>query len=103
MIRSYKNKETKDVHDGKRSQRLDILSRKAHRKLDQIHNAAELNDLSVPPGNNLERMQGRAQAGQYSIRINDKWHICFRWNEVTGHAEHVEIVDYHDESRSRHK
>ena len=103
MIRSYQNKETQDVHDGKKSRRLGDLTRKALRKLDQIHNAAQLSDLAVPPGNHLEPMKGRVRKGQHSIRINLQWRICFTWDEETGDAEEVEIVDYHDESKSRHR
>jgi len=64
----------------------------ANRKLTQLHNAQSLNDLRVPPGNRLEALQGD-RAGQHSIRINDQWRVCFRWQE--GDAYDVEIVDYH--------
>ena len=57
-----------------------------------LNNAADLNDLRVPPGNRLEALSGN-RAGQYSIRINNQWRICFVWSE--GHAYEVEIVDYH--------
>ncbi len=103
MIKSYKNKETENVHNGKHSARLNELTRKALRKIDQVHNAVELNDLASPPGNRLEPMKSTARKGQHSIRINDKWRICFRWDKKTGDAHDVEIVDYHGESKSRHK
>jgi len=64
----------------------------AHRKLTQIHNASSLNDLRAPPGNRLEALTGDRK-GQYSIRINDQWRVCFRWKD--GDAYDVEIVDYH--------
>lgn len=64
----------------------------AHRKLTQIHNASSLNDLRAPPGNRLEALTGDRE-GQYSIRINDQWRVCFRWKD--GYAYDVEIVDYH--------
>ncbi len=64
----------------------------ARRKLRQIEIAGRVDDLRVPPGNRLEVLKGN-RAGQYSIRINDQWRICFRWTEAG--AEDVEIVDYH--------
>jgi proteic killer suppression protein len=64
----------------------------ALRKLRMLDAAARLDDLRVPPGNRLERLRGD-RAGQYSIRINDQWRICFRWHG--GDAYEVEIVDYH--------
>ena len=64
----------------------------ANRKLTQLHNAQSLNDLRAPPGNRLEALQGD-RAGQHSIRINDQWRVCFRWQD--GDAHDVEIVDYH--------
>lgn len=68
------------------------LQRVAMRKLKIIHNATSLNDLAVPPGNRLEALKGDRQ-GQYSIRINDQWRICFTW--VGNNALDVAIVDYH--------
>jgi toxin HigB-1 len=64
----------------------------ANRKLTQIHNARDLVDLRAPPGNRLEALAGDRQ-GQYSIRINDQWRVCFQWWD--GDAYEVEIVDYH--------
>ncbi len=64
----------------------------AHRKLMQIHNARTLDDLRAPPGNRLEALAGDRK-GAYSVRINDQWRICFRWQD--GDAHDVEIVDYH--------
>ena len=68
------------------------IERVALRKLTQLHRSRELRDLRLPPGNRLEALKGN-RAGQYSIRINDQWRICFRWRE--GSAWGVEIVDYH--------
>lgn len=64
----------------------------ARRKLRQLEIAGRLDDLKVPPGNRLEALKGR-RAGQFSIRINDQWRVCFRW--TAGGVEDVEIVDYH--------
>ncbi|KKB11613.1 plasmid maintenance system killer protein [Devosia geojensis] len=70
----------------------DDIMKVAHRKLTQLHNARDLNDLRAPPGNRLEALAG-SRKGQHSIRINDQWRICFRWQN--GDAHDVEIVDYH--------
>lgn len=64
----------------------------AYRKLVQLHNARRLGDLRAPPGNRLEALSGNRK-GQYSIRVNDQWRVCFRWHN--GDAYEVEIVDYH--------
>jgi toxin HigB-1 len=72
---------------------VDIL-RVAYRKLLQINNARALNDLRSPPGNRLEALKGRRE-GQFSIRVNDQWRVCFRW--YNGDAYDVEVCDYHDE------
>ena len=68
------------------------IQRTAYRKLLMIDAAEDLKDLNVPPANRLEKLKGR-RAGQYSIRINDQWRICFNWKD--GHADKVEITDYH--------
>jgi proteic killer suppression protein len=68
------------------------LQRKMLRKLVAVDAAEELGDLGLPPGNRLERLRGD-RAGQYSIRVNDQWRICFRWKD--GNAYQVQIVDYH--------
>jgi len=70
----------------------DDILKIANRKLTQIQNARDLNDLRIPPGNRLEALSG-SRKGQHSMRINDQWHICFRWQD--GDAHDVEIVDYH--------
>ena len=81
------------IFNGRRSIKLPgDIQRTALRKLTQIHGAATLEFLRVPPGNCLEKLGGD-RAGQWSIRINGQWRICFKWRE--GHAYDVEIVDYH--------
>ena len=92
MIRSYGNKETERLASGFRVARFRAFERVALRKIRQLQIARELTDLSVPPGNRLEALSGD-QVGQFSIRINGQFRICFRW--VEGGAEDVEIVDYH--------
>jgi len=68
------------------------IAKVARRKLRQLEIANRLDDLRVPPGNHLEALKGN-RSGQYSIRINDQWRVCFRWTD--GGADSVEIVDYH--------
>ena len=93
MIRSYGDRDTESVVLRRRVRRLpEEIRRRAQRKLVISNNAADLNDLSVPPGNRLEKLSGNRE-GQYSIRINDQWRICFAWDE--GDAYEVEIIDYH--------
>ncbi len=74
------------------SRKFQSVARVAKRKLDQIHAAAALSDFGVIPGNRLEALTGD-RTGQYSIRVNDQWRICFRWVEAD--ALEVEMVDYH--------
>ena len=95
MIRSFRDAETAIVWEGRRSRKLppDIQTT-ALRKLMMLHRSRTLNDLRVPPANWLEPLKGK-RTGQWSIRINRQWRICFSWNE--GEASDVEIVDYHDE------
>ncbi len=93
MIKSFKNEETWLIYNRLRSRRLPTdIQQVALRKLRMINNATSLNDLRIPPANRLEKLTGD-RAGQYSIRINDQWRICFRWEE--GNAYEVEITDYH--------
>ncbi|MEI9964119.1 MAG: type II toxin-antitoxin system RelE/ParE family toxin [Caulobacteraceae bacterium] len=93
MIRSFRDRETERIWIGLRSRRLppDIHG-VALRKLRLLNRARELDHLRVPPGNRLEALSGDRH-GQYSIRINRQWRICFRWSD--GEAEDVEICDYH--------
>jgi proteic killer suppression protein len=93
VIRSFANADTERVWRRQRVRRFGPdLQRMANRKLLIIDAAETLNDLRVPPGNRLEQLRGD-RAGQYSIRINDQWRICFRWT-AAGAAD-VEIIDYH--------
>ena len=92
MIQSFKCKDTLALYEGKNSRRLKALAKVAERKLAQLDAAQTLAFLKAPPGNHLEALKDDRK-GQYSIRINDQWRICFVWTEV-GAAE-VEIVDYH--------
>ena len=93
MIKSFACEETEKIWEGQSSRRLppDIHAT-ARRKLRHIHYAIQLQDLRSPPGNRLEPLQADRQ-GQYSIRINDQWRICFEWEGQD--AYEVEIVDYH--------
>ena len=93
MIQSFADRETEQIWRGERSRKLpgDIQGI-ALRKLRLLHAARILQDLRVPPGNRLEALKGN-RTGQWSIRINDQWRICFRWDE--GGPHDVEIVDYH--------
>ena len=93
MIRQFKDKEARKIWEGTISRRLPMdIQAVARRKLRMLNNARHLNDLKVPPANRLEALKG-ARKGQYSIRINDQWRICFVWSN--GNADAVEIVDYH--------
>ena len=92
MIASYKDADTEALAAGRRVKRFQKIESVARRKLRQLQIAGRLDDLRVPPGNRLEALKGD-RAGQYSIRINDQFRICFRWTAAG--AEDVEIVDYH--------
>ena len=93
MIRDFKDKETQKVFERKRSRKVPSdIQQVALRKLRMLNRAETLQDLRVPPANRLERLVGDRE-GQYSIRINDQWRICFLWQD--GDALDVEIVDYH--------
>ena len=91
-IRSFKCKDTQALFLGKRVRRWVNVERPALRKLEQLDWSAALDDLRVPPGNQLEALKGNRK-GQHSIRINDQWRVCFVWT-VEG-PKNVEIVDYH--------
>lgn len=92
MIRSFKDNHTEDLASGRRVKKFVSIETVARRKLRQLQIAGKLEDLRVPPGNRLEALSGD-RAGQYSIRVNDRFRICFRWTAAG--AEDVEIVDYH--------
>ena len=91
-IKSFKCKDTHALFLGRRVRRWVSIERPALRKLEQLDWSMVLEDLRVPPGNQLEALKGNRK-GQYSIRINDQWRICFVWRD--GDAYDVEIVDYH--------
>jgi proteic killer suppression protein len=93
MIRGYRDKRTRDFAAGKRVKSLDGIARKAELKLDQLDAATSLRDLLLP-GNHLEALKGDRK-GQYSIRINDQWRLCFEWPTGEKGPSNVEIVDYH--------
>ncbi|HJW84690.1 MAG TPA: type II toxin-antitoxin system RelE/ParE family toxin [Anaerolineae bacterium] len=93
MIESFADVEAERVFRGEAARKLPPgIQRAARRKLMYLHYAKDLRDLYAPPGNRLEALHGD-RAGQYSIRINDQWRICFRWSHSV--ARDVEIVDYH--------
>lgn len=92
MIRSFKCEHTEALSKGYPVKKFVNIAKVARRKLRQIEIANKLNDLRVPPGNHLETLKGD-RVGQYSIRINDQWRVCFCW--VNAGADNVEIVDYH--------
>jgi proteic killer suppression protein len=93
MIQSFKNEETQRIFNRSRSLKLDLaMQHVAFRKLRMLANAHSINDLRSPPANHLEKLSGDRN-GQFSIRINDQYRICFTWQD--GNAYNVEIVDYH--------
>jgi proteic killer suppression protein len=93
VIKTFKDAETQKIYQRERSRKLPAdIQQVALRKLRMINNSVNLNDLRVPPANRLEKLTGD-RAGQYSIRINDQWRICFEWRGSD--AFNVEITDYH--------
>lgn len=93
MIKSFRDKNTERIFKRHRVKRFSLSIQKfAQRKLDLVDGADLIEDLRTPPGNRLEKLSGNRK-GQYSIRVNDQWRICFRWK--SGQAIDVEIVDYH--------
>jgi proteic killer suppression protein len=92
MIKSFKCRDTEDLFNGKRIERFISIQSAALRKLALLNAAGRIEDLRVPPDNRLEALKGKRQ-GQWSIRINDQWRICFRFE--AGNALDAEIVDYH--------
>ena len=96
MIRSFAGSGTEDIFYGENTKAArrtcpETVWKVAGRKLEQLDSAESLNDLKIPPANRLEALKGNRK-GQYSIRVNDKYRICFVWNDM---PEAVEIVDYH--------
>lgn len=93
MIKSFASKETEKVFRGELSRKLPVdIQRTARRKLLYLNDAEGLQDLQTVPGHRFEKLKGD-RAGQYSIRINDQWRICFEWRDDK--AWNVEVVDYH--------
>ena len=93
MIKSFKDPEAERVFTLQVSRKLPPdIQQVALRKLRMLNNALTLNDLRIPPANRLEKLTGE-RTGQYSVRINDQWRICFEWRD--GHVYEAEIVDYH--------
>ena len=94
MIVSFRDKRTRDFAEGKTVKAFRGFGRVAERKLDQLDAATSLTDLVALPGNRFEALKGDRK-GQYSIRINDRWRICFEWPAGSPGPVSVEIVDYH--------
>jgi len=93
VIKSFRDRRTKAIFERLYVARLDqAVQRVAYRKLVQVDAAARIDDLRVPPGNRLEALAGDRK-GQWSIRVNERWRLCFRWDR--GDAYDVELVDYH--------
>ena len=93
MIRNFHDRETEKIFNRQPSRTLPVqIQAVALRKLRMLHRSQSLQDLRAPPGNRLEKLTGD-RVGQYSIRINEQWRICFDWRD--GDAYNVEIVDYH--------
>jgi len=92
MIRSFRCRDTEALFNDHDVSHFRAFERIARRKLLYLHRARRLDDLRVPPGNRLEALKG-TRKGQYSIRVNDQYRICFSWKE--GNVDDVEIVDYH--------
>lgn len=92
MIQSFKDADTQQLFEARSNKRWAAIKAVALRKLDQIEASSNLTDLSVPPGNRLEALK-RDRAGRHSIRINDRYRICFTWKADGAHE--VEVTDYH--------
>jgi toxin HigB-1 len=94
LILSYRDKRTRDFAAGKRTKAFSGVERSARLKLDRLEAATAIRDLAALPGNRFEALAG-ARKGQYSIRINDQWRICFEWASGEPGPSNVEVVDYH--------
>ena len=92
MIRSFADRQTQRLFEDQVVRTFHGIARRAKRKLESLHAAASLRDLSIPPCNRLEKLRGDLK-GHHSIRINDQWRVIFRWED--DHAHDVRIVDYH--------
>jgi len=94
MIVSFRDKETAAFAAGRRVKAFSGIERAARLKLDRLESALTLSDLAVLPGNRFEALKG-SRKGQYSIRVNDRWRVCFEWPERSPGPANVEIADYH--------
>jgi proteic killer suppression protein len=94
MIVGYRDKRTRDFATGKRVKAFSGIERQTRLKVDRLESATSLKDLAVLPGNRFKVLAGDRK-GQYSIRINDQWRICFAWPDGAPGPSNVEIVDYH--------
>jgi proteic killer suppression protein len=94
MILGFRDKRTRHFAAGERVKAFDGIARKVTMKLDQLDSAVSLDDLAALPGNRLEALKGDRK-GQFSIRVNDQWRICFEWPRGAKGPVNVEIVDYH--------
>ena len=94
MIASYRDKRTTDFAAGKKVKAFSGIEQASRLKIDRLEAAVVLQDLAALPGNRFEALKGDRK-GQYSIRINDQWRICFEWPKRSPGPENVEIVDYH--------
>jgi proteic killer suppression protein len=92
VILSFRDADTESLFRGQRVPRWRQIEAVAMRKLAMLNRAGRIDDLRVPPNNRLEKLKGK-RAGQWSIRVNDQWRVCFRWHAAN--AYDVEIVDYH--------
>jgi proteic killer suppression protein len=94
VIFGFRDKRTRDFAIGKRAKAFSGIDRAARMKLDRLEAAVTLGDLAALPGNRFEALKGHRK-GQFSIRINDRWRLCFRWIDGDPGPSEVEIVDYH--------
>lgn len=94
MILSYRDKRTRDFAEGKRVKGFFSIERSARLKLDRLDAATSIQDIAALPGNRFEALHGDRK-GQFSIRVNDQWRICFIWEDSAPGPSNVEIVDYH--------
>lgn len=95
MIVSFMSKRTRAFAEGRYVKSFSGFSRQAEMKLDQLEAATTIKDLAVLPGNRLEALMRGDRKGQFSLRINDQWQICFEWPSKSPGPINVEIVDYH--------
>ncbi len=94
MILGYRDKRTREFAAGERVKPFSAIERSARLKLDRLEAAISLRDLAALPGNRLEMLKGNRK-GQFSVRINDQWRVCFDWRDGESGPSNVEIVDYH--------